>query len=372
MQVVLSLAPGGTERLVIEICRRLAPTVESVVCCLDAPGEWANQVTSQGIPVHALGRAPGFRPSLGREIARLAARYHVDALHCHHYSPYVYGLVATLLERGAGLVFTEHGRLSDQPPSRKRRRINPLLERFRGEIFAVSGDLKRHMVAEGFSDARISVVHNGIEIGPPVQPEDRARARAALGLDASHFVVGSVGRLDPVKDFGSLIDAFAFASGRRPNWRLVLVGGGPEEEALRQAARARGVEPTVVFTRFRADARQLLPALDLFANSSIHEGLSLTILEAMACELPVVATRVGGTPEAVADAQTGLLVPPRAPQALADALLALAASPERRRALGCAGRLRAIQQFTIDRMLDSYLTAYRRQARVSAVPAVAV
>ena len=122
----------------------------------------------------------------------------------------------------------------------------------------------------------------------------------------------------------------------------------------------------------RNSARQLLPALDLFANSSIHEGLSLTILEAMACELPVVATRVGGTPEAVADAQTGLLVPPRAPQALADALLALAASPERRRAMGCAGRLRAIQHFTIDRMLDSYLTAYRRQARVSAVPAVAV
>src|SRR5206468_2914697 len=204
-------------------------------------------------------------------------------LHCHHYSPYVYGLVATLLRRGAGLVFTEHGRLSDQAPSRKRRRINPLLERFRGEIFAVSGDLKRHMVAEGFSDARVSVVHNGIEVGPPVQPEDRARA----------------------------------------------------------------VERTVVFTRFRADARQLLPALDLFANSSIHEGLSLTILEAMACELPVVATRVGGTPEAVADAQTGLLVPPRAPQALADALLALAASPERRRAMGCAGRLRAIQHFTL-------------------------
>src|SRR5206468_454132 len=214
-------------------------------------------------------------------------------LHCHHYSPYVYGLVATLLGRGPGLVFTEHGRLSDQAPSRKRRRINPLIERFGGEIFAVSGDLKRHMVAEGFSDARISVVHNGIEVGPPAQPEDRARARGELGLD-------------------------------------------------------------------------------LFASSSIHEGLSLTILEAMACELPVVATRVGGTPEAVADAQTGLLVPPRAPQALADALLALAASPERRRAMGCAGRLRAIQHFTIDRMLDSYLTAYRRQARVSAVPAVAV
>jgi glycosyltransferase involved in cell wall biosynthesis len=152
----------------------------------------------------------------------------------------------------------------------------------------------------------------------------------------------------------------------------VLVGGGPDEEALRQAAYARGVERTVLFTRFRADARQLLPALDVFANSSIHEGISLTILEAMASELPVIATRVGGTPEAVADAQTGLLVPSRAPQALADALLVLAASPEQRRAMGRAGRLRAIQNFTLDRMLDAYLTAYRRQARLSAVPAVAV
>ena len=372
MQVVLSLAPGGTERLVIEICRRLVPTVESVVCCLDGPGEWASELTSQGIPVHALSRAPGFRPSLGRQIARLADRYRVDALHCHHYSPYVYGLVATLLRRDVGLVFTEHGRLSDQAPSRKRRGVNPLLERFRGEIFAVSGDLKRHMVAEGFSNTRVSVVHNGIEVGPQVQPEDRARARRELGLDAWHFIVGSVGRLDFVKDFGSLIDAFAYASAGRANWRLVLVGAGPEEEPLRRAARARGVDSTVLFTGFRADARQLLPAFDLFVNSSIHEGISLTILEAMACELPVIATSVGGTPEAVADTQTGLLVPARSPQALADALLALAGSPERRHAMGGDGRLRALQHFTIERMLDSYLAVYRRQARVSAVPAIAV
>lgn len=372
MQVVLSLSPGGTERLVIEICRRLQPAIESVVCCLDRRGDWSEELTSQGIPVYALSRTPGFHPSLGRQIAKLAARYAVDALHCHHYSPYVYGLVATMLMRGVGLVFTEHGRLSDQAPSGKRRVVNPLFGRLPGEIFAVCHDLKRHMVAEGFSDHRVGVIHNGIDIGPSIRLEDREHARRELGLDEDHFVIGSVGRLDTVKDFGSLIAAFAGVRAGRSNWRLVLIGGGPEDDALRQAARAHGVEHAVVFAGFRSDARRMLAAFDLFANSSTHEGISLTVLEAMAAELPVVATRVGGNPETVEHGATGLLVPPRSPQALAEALSSLAVSSEQRRAMGCAGRLRAKQHFTIERMLDSYLTAYRRQARTSTAPAVAM
>jgi glycosyltransferase involved in cell wall biosynthesis len=372
MQVVLSLSPGGTERLVIEICRRLRPEIDSVVCCLDKPGEWADELTSEGIPVHALSRMPGFHPSLGRQIAKLAARYDVDALHCHHYSPYVYGLVATMLMRGVGLVFTEHGRLSDQPPSGKRRCVNPLLQRLPGDIFAVSADLKRHMVAEGFSEPRVGVIHNGIDVGPAATADDRVRARRDLGLDDDHFVIGSIGRLDTVKDFGSLIAAFAAVRAGRSNWRLVLIGSGAEEWPLRDVARAHGVEHAVVFAGFQSDARRMLAAFDLFANSSTHEGISLTILEAMASELAVVATRVGGNPETVDESATGLLVSPRSPRDLADALAALAASPEQRRAMGRAGRLRVKQHFTIERMLDSYLTAYRRQARTGADAAVAM
>src|SRR5947208_1781015 len=145
MQLVLSLSPGGTERLVIELCRRLAPTVESVVCCLDEAGEWASQLIDGGVPVVALGRTPGFHPSLALRVAQLLDRHGIDVLHCHHYSPYVYGALATTLKRRVHLVFTEHGRLSNAPPSIKRRWANPLLARLPGQICAVSGDLKRDM-----------------------------------------------------------------------------------------------------------------------------------------------------------------------------------------------------------------------------------
>src|SRR5262245_6119559 len=151
MHVVLSLSPGGTERLVIEIVRRLIPrSIGSLVCCLDDAGEWATELYQVGVPVVALNRAPGFRPGVARSIAKLARVHQVDVLHCHHYSPFVYGQMATLLQPRLRVVFTEHGRLSDAPPSRKRQIVNPVLGRLPHAIYAVSADLRQHMIAEGF------------------------------------------------------------------------------------------------------------------------------------------------------------------------------------------------------------------------------
>src|SRR5215471_14344424 len=155
MQVVLSLEPGGTERLVIDIATRLQHLVDPIVCCLDRPGAWASELTSAGIPVIALGRRPGFRPHLGYRIAQLASVHAIDVIHCHHYSPFVYGQIGALVRRGLHVVFTEHGRLSDAAPSLKRRLVNPVLGRLPDAIFAVSHDLRRHMIAEGLPDSRV-------------------------------------------------------------------------------------------------------------------------------------------------------------------------------------------------------------------------
>src|SRR5262245_49132962 len=182
LHVVLSLSPGGTERLVIEICRRLAPAIEPVVCCLDQRGEWAGELADAGVAVHALERQPGFHPSLARRIATLAARYDARVVHCHHYSPYVYGALATLLTRRSRLVYTEHGRLSDAQPSPKRRIVNPWLARIPGRTFAVSQDLRRHMLAEGFPASRVDVIYNGIDVSAAPGAEDKAAVRAELGI----------------------------------------------------------------------------------------------------------------------------------------------------------------------------------------------
>ena len=177
------------------------------------------------------------------------------------------------------------------------------------------------MIGEGFPPGRVSVLHNGIDAGNAPTPQARTRARETLGLPGDAVAIGAVGRLDPVKDFVTLIRAFALVHARLPASRLVIIGGGSEAESLRAEVEDLGLLASVMLTGARNTSGELLPGFDIFANSSIHEGISLTILEAMAASLPVVATKVGGNPEVV-DASLGYLVPPRAEHQLAEKLLA--------------------------------------------------
>jgi L-malate glycosyltransferase len=359
MQVVLSLSPGGTERLVIEIVRALAGRIESVVCCLDEPGSWAAELEALQVPVISLGRAPGFQPSLAVRLAGVIKERGIDVVHCHHYSPYVYGLLASMLKPSVKLIFTEHGKLSDAGPSRKRRLVNPLLSRWRGQLCAVSADLKQHMIAEGFPARRVSVLYNGIDPGRRPTATERHDARAALGIADEARVVGTVGRLDPVKNLPLLLEAHAMLAASNPSARTVIIGDGPERAALEAKAMELGVADTVIFAGYRQDVRFLMSAFDVYVNCSTYEGVSLTILEAMASGLAVIATPVGGNPEVVIDRETGLLVPARA-RSLADAIALLLLDPKRRRVMADAARWRVKKHFAIARMVEQYAQAYFR------------
>ena len=358
LHVVLTYTPGGGERAAIDIATRLASRFRIVACCLDAPGPWAHQLTERGIDVIPLNRRPGFHPALGWRIARLAKAQDVRVLHCHQYSPYVYGSLAALSRPGLRVVVTEQGRLSDSPPSRRRRLANSVLGRIPSRVFAVSSELRVHLIREGFPADRVEVLYNSIDVGPGVSVDERLRTRAALGIPGACHVVGSVARLDPVKDLGTLIRAFALFRRSVPDAILVLVGDGPERGLLERVAAQEGVADTVRFMGSRDDARRILGAFDQYVNCSVTEGTSLTIMEAMAASLPVVATNVGGTPEIVLDGSTGVLVPRQDPQALAGAILGLATKPSRARELGAAGRRRVEEQFSVDRMVDRYAEAY--------------
>jgi L-malate glycosyltransferase len=357
LQVVLSLNPGGTERLVVELVRRLRPELSMAVCCLDEEGSWGEGLRLENIGVTALQRRDGFRPHLGRAIARIAAQHRTRVVHCHHYSPFVYASIARLWSPNLRIVFTEHGRLSDAPPSAKRRTANRVLSHAPREVVTVSSELKQHLVAEGFPTAKVNVIYNGIDVGEVPDSGMRDRIRQELGIADDTVVVGTVARLDPVKDLVTLIRAIGQQAERRPPMLLLVIGDGSERQRLESCAREVGVASAVRFLGHREDARALLAGCDLYANSSISEGISLTILEAMAARLPVVATRVGGTPEIV-DASCGCLVPSRDPGALAAALAALASDAGRRQVLAESARARVEQQFTLDRMVREYRHLY--------------
>ena len=370
MQLVLSLSPGGTERLVIELCRRLANDVDTVVCCLDEPGAWAAEVTKLNIPVISLARQPGFHPSLSVRLGEALKAHRIAVIHCHHYSPYVYGLLAAVLHPSVRVVFTEHGRLHGAGISTKRRLVNPVLSRWPARIYAVSAALKQDMVAEGFPERAIEVLYNGIELGSRPRPEEQAAMRASMGLPSDALVIGTVARLDPVKNLGALLEARAILGARFPAARIVIAGEGPERQALIDRAHALGVGEVTHFTGYRTDVRALMAGFDVYVNCSTYEGVSLTILEAMATALPVVATAVGGNPEVVIDRETGLLVGDR-PHAIASAIATLAVNPAQRNAMGNAGRWRVKRHFTIERMVNDYAAAYkvaRTSATINAAP----
>lgn len=359
LHVVLTLCPGGAERLVLDLCRELRPFAASAVCCLDDPGPWADQARALGTPVSALGRRPGFRPGLGWRISRLARAMGATVLHCHQYSPFVYGTIAGLLQPGLRIVYTEHGRVTDAPPSSRRTWANRLLG-FRPErIVAVCDDLRRFMSTEGFPASRIEVIHNGIDPRLETEAADVVRARRAIGLPADVRVVGTVARLDPVKRLDVLIEACALVRRIAPGTVLVVVGDGPTRASLERLAVERGLGDSVRFLGARDDARALVPAFDVYVNSSASEGVSLTVLEAMAAGLPVVATHVGGTPEVLTSGVTGLLVPPDSAGAIAEAVLGLLDRPDDRARLGAAARARVVHDFSLDEMVRRYLAAYR-------------
>jgi glycosyltransferase involved in cell wall biosynthesis len=361
LQVVLSLNPGGTERLVIEIVKRLRDETPMAVCCLDEKGAWAAELERSGIAVTALNRSRGFHPRLGRLVAGAARKHGATVVHCHHYSPFVYGCLAKLWRPRLRVIFTEHGRLSDAGPSPKRRLANSVLARAPEAVFAVSENLKEHIVAEGFPGAAVGVIYNGIEPGTLPDLDARRVIRARLQAAEHDVIIGTVARLDPVKDLGTLLRATAETIRGGLNTKLVIVGDGEERESLRRLCAELAIDERVVFLGQREDARDWLAGVDLYVNSSISEGISLTILEAMAAGLPVIATGVGGTPEVV-DSTCGRLVPARNVEAMSLSIAELGNAPAIRRTLGHAARRRLETRFSIDRMVREYLDVYRRVA----------
>ena len=356
--VVLSLDPGGTEKLVIEIARRCSREFRTHIYCLDRAGEWAAQLAASGIQVRTAGRRPGFDARLPQRIREFMALDGITVLHCHQYTPFVYGSLAAVFAKDVRLVFTEHGRLSNAAPSRRRRFVNPFLAPLADVIIAVSAELREFMSSEGFRRDRIRVVHNGIDPGPPPTPAARAAARACLGLSDAAMVVGTAARLDTVKNLQVAIEAFETIRATQPRALLVLVGDGPERHALESHPVAQRLGASIQWLGYRRDVRALLPGFDVYVNTSVYEGISVTLLEAMAAGVPVVATSVGGTPEIVVDGLTGLLVESGDPVACAKAVDRMFASADLRRALSTAARERVESHFSFDRMFAQYLRAY--------------
>jgi glycosyltransferase involved in cell wall biosynthesis len=203
------------------------------------------------------------------------------------------------------------------------------------------------------------MVANGVDTVRFQPLRERDARRRQLGYGPGDLIFSAVGRLTPVKDVETLLDAFRRLSAQQPHSRLILVGDGPARPALEAQVRQHGLSDRVRFAGHCEDVAPWLGITDVFVHASLMEGTSNAVLEAMAVALPVVATAVGGTPEVVEHEVTGLLVPPASASALSAAMAHYGTDEQARQAHGAAGRERAQTHYPIVKMIDGYVGVYR-------------
>jgi glycosyltransferase involved in cell wall biosynthesis len=357
---VENMERGGLERAVIDLiaAQREAGHECRLVCLFDR-GVLADELSAAGVSVETCNKSKGadFRAlRRARDLLRGGGVLHTHNAAAHYHA--VLASVGLPLQR---VVNTRHGMGESNPRSRREWLYRRSMSRTDYAV-AVCETARRHLQKSGVSPrSGLLSIPNGIRTEGFQAAGQAARAglREELGLAPDSRLVGTVGRLQPVKDQANLIRAFRQVRLRVPDAALVLVGDGVLRRELEALAASEGVADATRFLGDRSDVPRLLQGLDVFALSSVSEGYSIALLEACAAQLPIVATDVGGNGEIVRDRENGLLVAPRDTDALAAALTELLSSPARAMALGRAGRQWVDREGSFRTMASRYEALYR-------------
>jgi glycosyltransferase involved in cell wall biosynthesis len=347
----------GVSRLFSWWFPRFSPAFEVALCGLKSPEPASRWLEEQGIAVTHFGRGP-FDPRIAWDLLRLARRKKARILHVHGYAAANFGRVVARLI-GARLVLHEHFADPRMPfyQSLADRMLSGLTDR----AIAVSESTREFLACERFVPReRIRLFYNGAPLRTFAFPSSSTAdgLRTSLGITAENVVIGSIGRLNPQKGHRYLLDAAATMIANDGNVRILIVGDGDQEDALKEQSRRLGIAGQVVFAGHRTDIPQILAAIDVFCISSTYEGTPLTLFEAMAAAKPIVSTSIDGCREIIEDGKNGLLVPPRDPNALADALMRVVRSHELRESLARRAR-ETSTRYEVDDCVRSIESLYR-------------
>jgi sugar transferase (PEP-CTERM/EpsH1 system associated) len=369
--VVYRFDTGGLENGVVNLINHMprAAARHMVVALTEVAEGFAARVRRRDVEFVALGKQPGHGARLYPEMVRLLKRCRPAVVHTRNLA----ALEMQPAAAWAGVplrVHGEHGRDTEDIDGTNRshqwlrRAYSPFVHRY----VALSRELGDYLVQRvGIRSTRVRQIYNGVDTlrFRPAQGPGGGRETVAGSPfnDPRLWVVGTVGRMMTVKAQPDLARAFVLALQRAPalreRLRLVMVGEGPLRAQAQAILEEAGAAEFAWLPGERDDVPELMRGLDAFVLPSVAEGVSNTILEAMASGLPVLATAVGGNAELVSAPRTGLLVPAGDTAAMADGLARWATRPEAARALGRAGRERAVHRFSLQAMVDSYLAVYR-------------
>jgi glycosyltransferase involved in cell wall biosynthesis len=321
-----------------------------------AAGE-LRQRAKEGLELIPLAPKTEMDLSAAWRLSRLIKQLRPDVLHAH--DPHGVAMAALALSMSTQL---------DKPPLVAARRVDfhikgNALSRWKYRqvdcFICASEAIRKMLVADGVPASRAVTIHEGIDLAH-VAAAPAANLHAELWLPHHAPIVGNIAALVPHKGQRHLIEAAAIVLKRVPDARFVIAGEGELRQSLERQIKDHHLEKHVFLTGFRPDVLSVLKAFDLFVMSSVTEGLGTSLLDAMACGKPIVATTAGGMPEVVKDGMTGILVPPRNHEAMADAIVRLLTNDQLRHEMGAAGQARARVYFSAERMVQDTYDLYRR------------
>jgi glycosyltransferase involved in cell wall biosynthesis len=356
--VLRSLEFGGAEKLVVDLAgtQKESGRIAPELVCLESFGPLRAEAERRGLSCTLVGSGGVRYLSAMRRLGGHFSRTRPHIVHTHNFISHVHAAPAARLAR-VPVVHTKHGRaLASFAWSKRFRRF---LYHLADRIVVVSRETGESLREKsGIDPARIVVIYNGIDTAR-FGDLDRAGARRELGLGGEAVVFGAVSRLDPVKDHPTMLRAFAKASKSGAGCVFVIVGDGPERGSVERLIGELGLGDSVKLTGFTDDVPRRLAAFDLFLQPSTEEGLSLTILEAAAAGVPVVASAVGGTGEIIENGKTGTLIAAGDTEALAAVLSRFIENPAPFREMARGARETVERRFSLASMAAAYEELYR-------------
>ena len=354
--VIYSFGIGGLEKGITTLINHGSKEIEHVVVSLCGNID-SGQFLTRKAQIISLDKPAGNSPLFLWELSQVLRKIRPDIVHTRNWSG-MDGILAARLSGVKAVVHGEHGwdMLDCAGASKKRRQIRKATSMMVRHYTCVSRQLADWLQQEVGIKKPVTQIYNGVDTASftPASQGVKQAVKQEMGFSPDDLLVGIVARLDAIKNHGALIDAVNQVALARPDVKLVVVGDGPEAGTLKILAGGN-----VRFLGYRSDAARLMQGFDLFVLPSFNEGISNTILEAMATGLPVIASAVGGNPELVGDGKNGFLVDPYKPWDMADIIMAYLTDPEMMARHGCRGRLLAMEKFSIQAMVENYEAVYR-------------
>ena len=351
--LVESMEVAGAEQVVLSLAQGFDRTrFRPLVGCLAEEGPLAEILKRDQVPVFALGKRPGFDISVVGRLMRILRDEHIDIVHTHVWNADVWGRFSAWLARVPVRMMTAHS--VDVWKTRAHLAVDWGLAKVSDHVLCVSAAVEHfYRTRAGVPARKLSVILNGIDATPFDVPIDAAAKRRELGIPAEAPVLSVVARLLPEKGHCHLLAAMPRIREAFPRAVLLVVGNGPTRMDLERQARGLGLyDDGVRFLGERRDVPEILKITSVYVlPSSVREGLSISLLEAMASRRPVVVTDVGGNRETVGHGRSGLVVPPADSDALAEAVLKLLRDPDLARRLGDSARARVDEDFSVSRMV---------------------